>query len=244
LIDGLVSFRPAPALAPAASARVADRVLVAPDVLLDSRLALFHRAERWLAVADLHYGYELSLRAVGALTPLWGMDEIEARLRALLAEYRPAQLVLCGDLVHSRASRDEFRALLGRLRAHPDGDGCEMIPLAGNHDRRAFNVGELRDSFGTPAFFFHHGDQPADGAAVGNRTEILGHYHPAATLSDGAGFQTKLPAFIQASAGRRWILPAFSPWAAGGGNNSGAYGAGARVWRCSPRRIFPPRNTR
>ena len=239
-----MSFRPAPALAPAAAdTRPADRVLVAPDVLIDSRLALFHRTERWLAVADLHYGYELSLRAAGALTPLWGMDEIEARLRALLADYLPARLILCGDLVHSRASREEARALFDRLRGlgadTGDGGGCEIIPLAGNHDCRAFAAGELRTSFQTPTFFFHHGDQPADAAAVGDRTEILGHYHPAATLSDGAGFYVKLPAFIQDTKARRWILPAFSPWAAGG-VKSGGYGAGARVWRCSPRRIFPP----
>ncbi len=219
-----------------------DRALVAPDVLLDSRLALFHRVERWLAVADLHYGYELSLRAAGALIPLWGMDEIESRLRALLADYRPAQLILCGDLVHSRASREEARGLFERLRVRGDGDNCEIIPLAGNHDRRAFAADELRDSYTTPTFFFHHGDRPVDKATLGERTEILGHDHPAATLDDGAGFRVKLPAFVQvAKTRRRWILPAFSPWAAGGVKHDG-YGVGARWWACSPRRIFPPRS--
>ncbi|MBV9656802.1 MAG: metallophosphoesterase [Verrucomicrobia bacterium] len=216
----------------------ADRVRVAPSVLLDSRLALFHETERWLAVADLHYGYELSLRAAGALVPLWGMDEIETRLRALLAEYRPAQLILCGDLVHSRASRAEARAFLDRLRDLGSADACEVIPLRGNHDRRAFGADELRAEFITPDFYFHHGDAPAPVADVlGARTEILGHYHPAAMLSDGDGFRTKLPAFIQAR--QRWILPAFSPWAAGGVKHPSDF-SGARVWRCSPRRIFPP----
>ncbi len=214
----------------------ADAVLVAPEIVLDSRLALYHRAERWLAVADLHYGYELSLRAAGALTPLWGMDEIETRLRTLVTHYQPERLILCGDLVHDRASHQEARALFERLRAL----GCEVVPLVGNHDRRAFAAGELRENFATPGFFFHHGDRPADAAAVGDRVEIVGHHHPAATLSDGAGFSTKLPAFVQAAGNRRWILPAFSPWAEGGTRNGGQ-GAGARVWRCSPRRIFPPR---
>ncbi|MEP6956287.1 MAG: hypothetical protein ABI883_05630 [Chthoniobacterales bacterium] len=43
---------------------------VAEGVLLDSRLARFHQDQRWLAAADLHFGYELSQRAAGRLTPL------------------------------------------------------------------------------------------------------------------------------------------------------------------------------
>ncbi len=43
---------------------------VSPGVLLDGRLALFHQEQRWLAVADLHFGYELSQRAAGRLVPL------------------------------------------------------------------------------------------------------------------------------------------------------------------------------
>ncbi len=69
------------------------RVLVDADTVLDARLALYHRTERWLAVADVHFGYELSQRAVGALFPMWGMDTIEARLTALLDDYRPDRLV-------------------------------------------------------------------------------------------------------------------------------------------------------
>src|SRR5438045_9128868 len=41
----------------------ANQALVADEILLDGRLALFHQRERWLAVADLHFGYELSQRA-------------------------------------------------------------------------------------------------------------------------------------------------------------------------------------
>ena len=41
-------------------------------------------AQRWLAVADLHFGYELSQRAAGRLVPLWGMTSVEERLKELL----------------------------------------------------------------------------------------------------------------------------------------------------------------
>ena len=58
----------------------ASRVRIDSECILDGRLALYHGAEKWLAVADVHFGYELSQRAAGALFPFWGMAEIEGRL--------------------------------------------------------------------------------------------------------------------------------------------------------------------
>src|SRR5205807_5323449 len=106
------------------------QALVAPGVLLDGRLALFHQEQRWLAVADLHFGYELSQRVAGRLMPMWGMATIEERLRALVADYAPEHLIIVGDLVHDRAATDAARELIERLAAV-----CEPIVLAGNHDR-------------------------------------------------------------------------------------------------------------
>jgi len=72
----------------------ANQALVADEILLDGRLALFHQCERWLAVADLHFGYELSQRAAGRLVPLWGMASVTERLLGLVAEYRPSRLII------------------------------------------------------------------------------------------------------------------------------------------------------
>src|SRR5436189_4348965 len=107
-----------------------SQVAVGKDVLLDGRLALFHKRERWLAVADLHFGYELSQRAAGRLVPLWGMASISERLRQLLQEYHPAQLIILGDLVHDQSAATEAAELLRQLGAL-----CETIVVAGNHDR-------------------------------------------------------------------------------------------------------------
>ena len=67
-----------PTIQPAESAQTE----VAPGVILDGRLALYHREYEWLTVADLHFGYELSQRAAGNLFPLWGMRTIETRLKS------------------------------------------------------------------------------------------------------------------------------------------------------------------
>ncbi|HEY2800745.1 MAG TPA: metallophosphoesterase [Chthoniobacterales bacterium] len=203
----------------------ASQVLVAPNVLLDGRLALFHEQERWLAVADLHFGYELSQRAAGRLVPLWGMTSIEARLTELLDEYQPRQLIIVGDLVHDRASASAAAELLGRLRQR-----CEVIALAGNHDRHAARTIKFLPRWETLGFVFQHGH--CDGKEPG-RVQIIGHHHPAASITDGAGLRLKFPAFVQQE--RCWILPAFSPWAGGVVWKDDGEG---RVWLCTPRRIF------
>jgi putative SbcD/Mre11-related phosphoesterase len=207
------------------SAPTAAHISVADNVLLDGRLALFHQVERWLAVADLHFGYELSQRAAGRLVPLWGMTSIEDRLTELLADYQPRQLIIAGDLVHDGASLEPAKALLNRLR-----NSCEVAVLAGNHDRHVSNVIDFGARWETPGFVFQHGDCEA---AETGRMCIIGHHHPAASVTDGAGLRLKFPAFIQQE--HCWVLPAFSPWAGGVvWPDDGT----SRIWLCSPRRVL------
>lgn len=204
------------------------RAEIHPGVILDARLALFCNHERWLAIADVHYGYELSQRAAGALFPLWGMEAIERRLLALLADYAPERLVIVGDFVHDAAARLPALAFLNRLR-----DICVVSLIAGNHDRRAFVSSELREAHATDDFYFFHGDRLPPPESKG-KIMIIGHHHPAITLRDGAGTALKLPTFVQTT--DRWILPAFSPWASGG---RGDFGPEARFWLCGRKRILP-----
>ncbi|MGI9089008.1 MAG: metallophosphoesterase [Chthoniobacterales bacterium] len=203
----------------------ANQALVADDILLDGRLALFHRKQRWLAVADLHFGYELSQRAAGRLMPMWGMTSVEECLRDLIADYAPQQLVIVGDVVHDRAAAAPASELLARLA-----QSCEPIVLAGNHDRQLGASIPLRDSWRTDGFYFHHGHCAAE---VAEAVQIIGHHHPAGSITDGAGLRLKLPAFVQK--GNCWILPAFSPWAAGASWDADG---DSRIWLCTPRRVL------
>lgn len=203
----------------------AGRCAIAPHVLLDGRLALFHETERWLAVADLHFGYELSQRAAGRLMPLWGMTSIEDRLLELLVEYQPRQLIIVGDLVHDKASSAAAKQLLARLR-----ERCEVIALPGNHDRHVARAIEFAPRWETPDFVFQHGHCEAEET---ERIRIIGHHHPAASIRDGAGLRLKFPAFIQQE--RCWILPAFSPWS---GGVTWPDDGESVIWLCTPRRVL------
>jgi metallophosphoesterase superfamily enzyme len=219
---------------------------VAPGVVLDSRLALWHENQRWLACSDLHFGYELKQRALGGLFPLWGMQDIEARLHALVAHYQPEKLILVGDIMDFAGSVDHTLELVARLARE-----CDVVCIAGNHDHPVLvRSSAFVRSHTEDGFFFHHGHRMKEMCQAPKepshaRIHVTGHRHPAHVLSDGAGLRLKLPAFVQtftrvihAEAEHEapcWVLPAFSPWASG--TRVTNPGEGTRVSAIHPSRI-------
>jgi uncharacterized protein len=204
-----------------------NQALVADDILLDGRLALFHQTERWLAVADLHFGYELSQRAAGRLVPMWGMASISDRLTALMNEYEPRRLIILGDLVHDKSAAREAARLLRDLATRCDA----VVVVAGNHDRQLAGHVEMVESWQTERFHFHHGHCAVDAP---DRIQIIGHHHPATVITDGAGLRLKCPVFVQQTT--CWIMPAFSPWASG---TRWTPDESSRVWLCTEDHVFP-----
>jgi len=205
--------------APLAETAAFATAKVASNVLLDSRLALYHETAGWLAVADLHYGYELNRRRDGGLYPLWGMQCVADRLEELLNHYHPTRLILLGDIMDGRGSVEETLLLVARLR-----DRTEVVCIMGNHDSPALKrAPDMVECHAEAGYFFHHGHRMEDWrcpkAAPG--THVTGHLHPAYVFADGAGLRLKLPAFVQThlsdeqGSAAHWVMPAFSPWASG-----------------------------
>jgi DNA ligase-associated metallophosphoesterase len=201
------------------------QIEVADQVLLDGRLALFHQKQRWLAVADLHFGFELSQRAAGNLFPLWGMQTVRTRLEELLHDYQPANLILIGDLVHDRTAAQAFWQLIKELEMMR-----RVILIAGNHDRDLAKTGNVLSLWRAEGFCFHHGHCEMKAA---DEIQVIGHHHPAQVVRDGAGLRLKLPAFVQKD--HCWIMPAFSPWA---GGVVWPQDEDTGIWLCSPNRII------
>ena len=205
-----------------------------PDVLLDSRLAIFHERSRWLAVADLHYGYEGVIQDAGGLFPQWGNQTIEDRLEELIRDYQPKTVLIVGDIMHGRGSLREATQFCQRIRQLD----TEIRLIEGNHDRSAVKqkLG-FEDAVRIDGFFFHHGH--LDLAPNPGEIEITGHFHPAISIRDGAGLKLKYPALIQESTAsyQRWILPAFSPWASGTAWKK-RDSIETEAWMCTPKRVF------
>ena len=176
-------------------------------------------------MADLHWGFAVSHRIQGNLVPLWGDEEIAARLRSLISDYRPLEILWLGDSLHTLAGKVPAERFLAEPETPP------TTILSGNHDRRW--AGATHPSVVRGGYFFHHGDRTMEVAA--GLTEVIGHFHPAVAWWDGAGGNIKIPALIEGPA--RLILPAFSPWAAGTPWN-GVLGPDESIWAVSARRVF------
>jgi putative SbcD/Mre11-related phosphoesterase len=201
---------------------------ITPDLILDARLALYNCEENWLAIADLHYGYEMAHRARGWLLPWFGMDAIEQRLRTILDDYQPHELILVGDIVHSTVSARLAAQFLERVASL----GPELHLVRGNHDR-GLRQWPLQDSVRRGRYRLHHGHLSLEAADGIDRIDIIGHHHPSWLFVDRAGTRLRAPALVVAD--QRYILPAFSPWAAG---VPVAHDGNAAFWVCTKRRVF------
>jgi uncharacterized protein len=211
---------------------------VTNGVWLDHRHALIHPSQGWMAIADLHYGYELRRRREGHLTPDWGRSTLESRLTSLLSDHQPNTLILVGDIMDGTSNVTETLDFLARLRPLVP----TLIPLIGNHDHRSLHHDPaFTNHHEQPGFFFHHGHEPLPTALSPKTVVITGHHHPAINIKDGAGLRLKLPTLIREHLPEpdleQWILPAFSPWAAGGEYRSPH--PRLATWACAPHRVWP-----
>ena len=200
------------------------RVEIRPGVWLDSRRALWLAEERLLVVGDLHWGYADVHRARGNLLPAWGDDELEARLLALVDDYRPGEMIWLGDVVHATEGAGRAERFLRHAQ-------IPVTVIAGNHDRRW--SGASIQAVVRGGYFLHHGDGTP--AIPPGTLEIIGHLHPAVVLDAGAGARVKVPALVAWP--QRLVLPAFSPWA-GGSAWSHSGDADEIVWAIAAQRIF------
>jgi uncharacterized protein len=206
------------------------RTEVLPGIWLDARRALYIAPLGALVLADLHWGYAASHRAIGNLLPSWGDAEIAATLHTLIVDYSPREMIWLGDSLHTLTGRSAAEHFLETLATHSPAPVVTI--LAGNHDRRWTRANT--PSLQRDGFYFHHGDVPATGIPAG-ALEVIGHHHPAVSLYDGAGTRLKVPALVASP--RRLILPAFSPWAAGTAWNNEAF-PDEILWAVAPSRVF------
>jgi len=198
-----------------------------PGLWLDARRGLWIAESRTLVVADLHLGYVWAHRFEGQLMPLGAKEDATERLLELIDIYQPREVVLLGDIVHRVIPAPALREALTRF-AEEIGARAELRIVLGNHDAHLpallehcgltlHTVRKLRIG----PHLLTHGDGPDDDervasafqAASPNGRVIIGHEHPAITLSGGPASWVKCPCFLASP--EVLVLPAFSQWAAG-----------------------------
>ena len=170
--------------------------------------------ERYLVVADLHFGIEADLALHGLHFRSRSTDRLE-RLLAIVDRADPDGLVLLGDVKHSipSLSRQEYFELpriLSTLR--------DLIPLRvfpGNHDtgiERYLRPAEIcaKDGAVIDGIGYLHGHMYPSLLLAGHLM-IVGHHHPLLSLRDDVGCALQSPAYLRAGVDTKGLGMADDP---------------------------------
>ncbi len=187
------------------SYRIRDQQLwLSPD------RCIFWEEERSLIVSDLHFGKTGHFRKSGIGVPQAVYREDLQRLLALVQYFQPRQLLVVGDLFHSRENKE--LELFQRWRN--DLAGLAVRLIMGNHDilgeewYRQAGIEVIPKQLQIGDFLFVHDIEDAD---AGDRTDLYsfsGHIHPGIRIN-GMGRQSiHLPCFYFGASYA--VLPAFS----------------------------------
>ncbi len=162
-------------------------------------LSLFLKKEKVLVISDLHLGFEESLRKQGFLVPWFQFKEIKEKLEKIFSQIpKLNKIIINGDLKHEfgkipKQEWGEVLALIDFLQQK-----CKKIILIkGNHDTilsplaEKLNLKIEKTGVKIGKVFITHGHEiPETKKFKESKVVIIGHEHPAISLSDGAATET------------------------------------------------------
>jgi len=169
--------------------------------------AIYWNAKRTLILADWHLGKTEHFRKEGVYAPENLVQADLEQMARLISIYEPIQIIIAGDLFHSRrndAWRD-FADFVGRYSA------IKWVLVKGNHDilplRTYHNCGlEVHHEFlDLEPFRIQHYPE-GEGETISNYI-ISGHIHPAVSIGKGRISRARLACFHLRPSGL--TLPAF-----------------------------------
>lgn len=184
-----------------------ETTIAGETVRLLAEKAIYWESERTLFVADLHWGKAAAFRSLAVPIPCGTTTSDLARLSRAIHRTGAQRLVILGDLIHARASRQpETLAAITQWRT--DNTALDILLVRGNHDEKAgdpppvWRIDVVDEPASCGPFALRHYPEPVEGRHV-----LAGHLHPAAVLSGPGGQGLRLPCFHVGSAVT--VLPAF-----------------------------------
>lgn len=172
---------------------------------LSAGRALYWAEEKALILSDLHLGKSAHFRKAGIAVPAGIIEEDLYRLQQLITRYHPEQLIVVGDLFHSRANNEvQYFRLWRQQFPH-----IRFVLVKGNHDILDASLYDslqisVQDTLTLRNIHFMH--EPCEGD--GNGLYIFsGHLHPGVIIAGGGRQRLRLPCFYFGK--HCGILPAF-----------------------------------
>jgi DNA ligase-associated metallophosphoesterase len=160
--------------------------------------ALIWKEASALLLADLHIGKAGHFRKHGIGLPGGAVEKDIGRLRQLIENHKPAEVILLGDLYHSSSNKEW--AVFSQFLDTQTNVSFMLVP--GNHDRhflksaRPPSLRITETMWLRPPFALCH--EPS-AIAPNDHIKICGHLHPGVTLSGKARMRETLPCF--------WLKP-------------------------------------
>jgi uncharacterized protein len=202
--------------------------------ILSPERVLFWENKKTLILADLHIGKTGHFRKSGIAVPQKVYREDLQRLFTLVLFFKAEQLIIVGDLSHSRQNKE--MDLFKKWRN--DFSLLTILLANGNHDHlenewyRELNISR-HDHLLMDQFSFLHDPEDAASALHPDHYAFCGHLHPAVQLRGRGKQNLQLPCFyFRAGYG---ILPAFSRFS---GNSLIIPQAGEHVFAVSDKSLF------
>ena len=180
------------------------------DFILNCNRTIFWEQEKLLILSDLHLGKTGHFRKSGIAVPAAVMKEDMQRFVAAIQFFKPAQVVIVGDLFHSVENKEHELFLKWRN----DLQHVPMLLVKGNHDivpeewykNAGIDIVEKiwrKNNF----LFVHHIEDAAEESLSKGDYFFSGHTHPAVSIK-GLGKQSlRFPCFYFTE--KYAVLPAF-----------------------------------
>ncbi|HNF43997.1 MAG TPA: ligase-associated DNA damage response endonuclease PdeM [Ferruginibacter sp.] len=179
------------------------------DFILHGNRTVFWEQEKALIVSDLHIGKTGHFRKSGIPVPPSVTREDMQRLVDNIQFFKPARLIIVGDLFHSLENKEHDWFLKWRN----DFPGVEFILVKGNHDIIAdtwytnANITVAEKSLRQNGFLFVHHIEDVTEKDLEENYCFSGHIHPAVVIR-GLGKQSlRFPCFYFTE--QYAVLPAF-----------------------------------
>lgn len=152
--------------------------------------ALWHVKKKILIIADIHIGYEEAMKQDGVYAPQTVFSELKKEIIELL-KLKPSLIIVNGDIKHEfgRISQQEWKDALEFLDILMK--SAKVILIKGNHDNFLEPIAvkrgvEVKDFLIIDGIAIIHGHKiNLDILDKKIKTIIIGHEHPAVSITDG-----------------------------------------------------------
>ena len=177
---------------------------------LSPQRCIFWEQQQTLIVSDLHLGKTGHFRKMGIAVPQAVYKEDLQRLFSEIQYYKPKQLIIVGDLFHSKENKE--MQLFVKWRN--DLSHLAFILVKGNHDilknewYEEANIKVIEQQLCIAPFVFSHDAATANCDEIDQSYLFSGHLHPGVVVKTGSRQSQSFPCYHFGKTGA--VIPAFS----------------------------------